>query len=102
MKREISQVDNVIAFSIVYEIKGAFMQQHVHVFDHMHLVAHGKVRVIVVGEEDKIYSAGDMILIKAHKAHKLIAETDDAVSFCLHALKPGEDGSDNDFQALTI
>lgn len=102
MKRDISQVDNVIAFSIIYEVKGAFMQQHVHVFDHMHLVAAGKVRLVIAGEEDKIHGPGDMIKLKAHIAHKLIAETDDAISYCLHALKPGEDGSDNDFQSLVV
>ena len=102
MRSDIVQVDNVVAKSIIFECKGDFMQQHVHNFDHMHLVGHGTVRVIVDGEPDTLYYAGDMIKIKAHKAHKIIAETDDAVSFCLHVLREDEIGELQEFGTVLV
>jgi len=102
MKADVAQVDNIIAKMIVYSCKGDFMPQHVHAFDHAHLVGHGVIRVIVEGEEDRLYEKGEMIKIVKHKAHKLIAETDDAVSFCIHALKESEIGSDQEFKSVLV
>jgi len=91
MLSKTTQIDNIAIKTIMYTAgKGDFMLQHVHKFDHAHLVGSGSVRVIVEGEPDKIYHQGDVINIKKHKAHKLIAETDGAVSFCIHALRDYE------------
>lgn len=102
MKSDVSQVDNIVAKMIVYSCKGDFMPQHVHNFDHAHLVGHGIIRVIVEGEEDKLYHKGEMIKIVKHKAHKLIAETDDAVSFCIHALREDEMGELHEFSSVVV
>lgn len=59
---------------------------HVHNYDHMTLLAHGKVNVHV---DDKTteFTAPQMIFIKAGKRHFIEALEDGTVAYCVHALR---------------
>lgn len=55
---------------------------HQHTYDHVSMLHTGHARVTVDGEA-KDYQAPAVILIRAHKAHRIDAITD-VVWFCIH------------------
>lgn len=59
---------------------------HAHAFDHMTLLAKGRLKVIINGEETE-FTAPQMIFIKAELKHELIAISDNTVAYCIHALR---------------
>ena len=59
---------------------------HTHQFDHLTLLAKGRLKVVVEGKES-IFTAPQMIYIKADKVHELTALTDETVAYCIHALR---------------
>jgi len=101
MKTDVVQIEDLALKICYFELKGDFMQQHVHKFDHTHTVIRGTVRVICDGQPDEYHDAGSIIFIGAMKSHKLIAETDDAASMCIHTLEPDEMGN-FDFNSVTV
>jgi quercetin dioxygenase-like cupin family protein len=62
---------------------GSFIVQHKHEFDHLSVLASGKVYV-GVGDEVAEYTAPACVLIKAGANH-VVEATEDAVWFCVHA-----------------
>ena len=62
---------------------GTLATQHVHSFDHLSLLASGRVVVSVEGHGTE-YSAPACLKIEAGKAHSVYAMTD-AVWFCIHS-----------------
>jgi quercetin dioxygenase-like cupin family protein len=62
---------------------------HTHQFDHLTLLAKGKLKVTVEGVSTE-FTAPHMIYIKADKVHELVALTDDTVAYCIHALRDKE------------
>ena len=62
---------------------------HTHQFDHLTLLAKGRLKVVVEGKES-IFTAPQMIYIKADKVHELTALTDETVAYCIHALRDKE------------
>lgn len=62
---------------------------HTHQFDHLTLLAHGKLRVTVNGVTTD-YSAPHMIYIHKDHEHELVALEDNTVAFCIHALRDNE------------
>lgn len=62
---------------------------HTHQFDHLTLLAKGKLRVTVEGVTTD-FTAPHMIYIKADKVHELVALTDETVAYCIHALRDKE------------
>jgi len=62
---------------------------HTHQFDHLTLLAKGKLKVTVEGEVTE-FTAPHMIYIKKYKVHELVALTDDTVAYCIHALRDKE------------
>lgn len=63
---------------------------HTHQFDHLTLLAKGKLKVSVDGVES-VFVAPQMIYIKAHKVHELTALVDETVAYCIHALRDKND-----------
>ena len=63
--------------------KGVKVPTHKHKFNHMSIVASGKVQVIVDGET-KEYTAPTQIEIKKDQVHTVIA-LEETVWFCIHA-----------------
>lgn len=62
---------------------------HTHQFDHLTLLARGKLRVTVEGQVSE-FTAPHMIYIHKDKVHELVALTDDTVAYCIHALRDKE------------
>lgn len=62
---------------------------HTHQFDHLTLLAKGKLRVTVEGQMSE-FTAPHMIYIHKDKVHELVALTDDTVAYCIHALRDKE------------
>lgn len=62
---------------------------HEHNFDHLTLLAKGKLRVTVEGVASD-FTAPHMIYIKAGKVHELVALEDETVAYCIHALRDGD------------
>jgi quercetin dioxygenase-like cupin family protein len=59
---------------------------HTHQFDHLTLLAKGKLKVTVEGVATE-FTAPHMIYIRADKVHELVALVDDTVAYCIHALR---------------
>lgn len=62
---------------------------HTHQFDHLTLLAKGKLKVTVEGVASE-FTAPHMIYIHKDKVHELEALTDDTVAYCIHALRDKE------------
>jgi len=62
---------------------------HTHTFDHMTLLARGKIKLTVDGVGSE-FTAPQMIYIKAGKMHELMALEDDSLAYCIHALRDNE------------
>ena len=62
---------------------------HTHQFDHLTLLAKGRLRVTVEGVATD-FTAPHMIYIHKDKVHELVALTDETVAYCIHALRDKE------------
>jgi quercetin dioxygenase-like cupin family protein len=62
---------------------GLELGQHEHNFDHLSVLAKGRVKVTVDGES-KEYKAGDCVEIAAGKVHRVETITD-TIWYCIHA-----------------
>jgi quercetin dioxygenase-like cupin family protein len=59
---------------------------HTHQFDHLTLLAKGKLKVTVEGVATE-FTAPHMIYIHKDKVHELESLTDETVAYCIHALR---------------
>ena len=62
---------------------------HTHQFDHLTLLASGKLQVTVDGKVTE-FTAPQMIYIHKDKVHELVALMDNTVAYCIHALRDKE------------
>lgn len=69
---------------------------HKHHFDHVSLLAKGKVRVEIAGFEPKEFTAPTFIVIKKEHNHRFVALEDDTLWYCVFALRD-VDGEVTDF-----
>jgi quercetin dioxygenase-like cupin family protein len=83
---QINCVSNLFARMMFFEKAGDMEQGHVHQFDHLTLLAKGKLRVRI-NDQDTEFQAPQMIFIKAELKHELTALTDGTVAYCIHALR---------------
>lgn len=89
-------VKNLFARQMHFTLAGDSEQGHAHQFDHMTLLAKGKLSVRIHDEVTE-FTAPQMIYIKANLQHELIALTDNTVAYCIHALRePSGDILDSD------
>jgi quercetin dioxygenase-like cupin family protein len=79
-------VSNVFVRMMHFVAAGDSENGHTHPFDHITLLAKGKIKV-VVGNAETEFTAPHMIFIKAEQIHRLEALTDGAVAYCIHALR---------------
>lgn len=86
-------VANIFSRQMHFEKVGDIENGHTHSFDHLTLLANGKLKIVVDGKES-IFNAPQMIYIKANKVHELTALEDNTVAYCIHALRIGEDIDD--------
>lgn len=84
----IACVANLFSRMMHFKLAGDMEQGHTHPFDHLTLLAKGRLLVTVDGQTS-VFAAPNMIYIKADKTHSLEALTDDTVAYCIHALRDG-------------
>ncbi len=82
-------VANLFSRMMYFEKTGDIEVGHTHQFDHLTLLAKGKLKVTVEGQVSE-FTAPYMIYIKADKVHELEALTDGTVAYCIHALRSGD------------
>lgn len=82
-------VANLYSRMMHFRKEGDIEIGHTHQFDHLTLLAKGKLKVTVEGVTTE-FTAPHMIYIKADKVHELVALTDETVAYCIHALRDKE------------
>lgn len=63
--------------------KGAVVSMHVHKYDHLSIVAKGRVRVLT-DEGEQEYGAGDCLQVKAGVRHGIVG-LEDSIWFCINS-----------------
>jgi quercetin dioxygenase-like cupin family protein len=81
-------VANLYSRMMHFKQAGDMEMGHMHQFDHLTLLAKGKLKVTVDGIATE-FTAPHMIYIRADKVHELVALTDETVAYCIHALRDG-------------
>lgn len=86
---KIGCVANLFSRMMYFKNVGDMEHGHTHQFDHLTLLASGRLQVTVDGHVSE-FSAPHMIYIKKDKMHELIALEPNTVAYCIHALRLGE------------
>ncbi len=86
---KIGCVANLYSRMMRFEKAGDIEVGHTHQFDHLTLLAKGKLKVTVEGVATE-FTAPHMIYIHKDKIHELEALTDETVAYCIHALRVKE------------
>lgn len=60
---------------------------HKHHFDHVTLLARGEVTVEIEGYEPKKFVAPTFIIVKKEHSHRIVAESDEVLYYCVFALR---------------
>jgi quercetin dioxygenase-like cupin family protein len=79
-------VANLFSRMMCFEKAGDTEIGHTHQFDHLTLLAKGKLKVTVEGVASE-FTAPHMIYIHKDKRHELEAMVDETVAYCIHALR---------------
>lgn len=87
----IGMVANLYSRMMLFEKTGDTEIGHTHQFDHLTLLAKGKLKVTVDGAVSE-FTAPHMIYIHKDKVHELEALTDNTVAYCIHALHDKDTG----------
>jgi len=82
-------VANLFSRMMRFEKAGDTELGHTHQFDHLTLLAKGKLKVTVEGVPSE-FTAPHMIYIHKDKVHELEALMDETVAYCIHALRDKE------------
>lgn len=86
---KIGCVANLYSRMMHFKTAGDIEVGHTHQFDHLTLLAKGKLKVTVEGNVTE-FTAPHMIYIHKDKVHELEALTDGTVAYCIHALRDKE------------
>lgn len=89
---ELGYFGNIWVRQNVLENVGDKTVGHYHHFDHVSLLASGSVRVHVEGFEPKVFHAPTFIVIKKEHKHNFEALTENALWYCVFALRDEEGG----------
>ena len=79
-------VKNLFVRQMHFANAGDSEQGHAHQFDHMTLLAKGRMSVRI-NDEVTEFTAPQMIYIKAELQHELVALSENTVAYCIHALR---------------
>lgn len=83
-------VANLFSRQMHFEKAGDTEIGHTHQFDHLTLLAKGRLQVTVDGVTSE-FTAPQMIWIHKDKVHELVALVDNTVAYCIHALRDKND-----------
>jgi hypothetical protein len=82
-------VANLYSRMMHFEKVGDVEIGHTHQFDHLTLLASGRLQVTVEGAVSE-FSAPHMLYIAKDKVHELVALEDNTTAYCIHAMRFGE------------
>ena len=82
-------VANLYTRAMIFRNAGDVEQGHTHSFDHLTLLATGRLQVTVDGVAT-VFSAPHMIYIRKDKMHELVALEANTIAYCIHALRDKE------------
>ena len=82
LEQEDIVLDGVCAKQVLLR-KNMVASKHIHDYDHISILASGKVGVFVDDEEEQIVEAPAILKIEAGKEHSVFA-LEDSVWFCIH------------------
>jgi quercetin dioxygenase-like cupin family protein len=92
-KVKIGCVANLYTRLMHFESVGDVESGHTHQFDHLTLLASGRLKVTVDGKVSE-FTAPHMIYIQKDKNHELVALEPNTTAYCIHALRVGESTDD--------
>ena len=85
---KIGSVANLFSRQMHFKNAGDAEHGHTHQFDHLTLLASGRLQVTVDNVASE-FTAPHMIYIKKDKMHELVALEPNTVAYCIHALRFG-------------
>ena len=88
-KITLSLVSNIWTRMMHFVNAGDREQGHIHTYDHVTLLAYGKLEVEVDGITT-VFEAPQMIFINKDKKHQLTALEDNTLAYCIHALRDSD------------
>ena len=86
-------VSNLYSRMMHFKNVGDTEHTHTHSFDHLTLLAAGRLQVIVDGHVSE-FVAPHMIYIKKDKMPELVSLEPNTVAYCIHALRLGNEVDD--------
>lgn len=86
-QHELGYFGNIWVRQNVLERAGDFVGGHIHLFDHVSLLARGSVEVSIDGYPPKIFTAPTFIVIKKEHRHRFTALEDDTLWYCVFAIR---------------
>jgi hypothetical protein len=86
---KVGTVANLFSRQMHFKNEGDIEDGHTHQFDHLTLLAAGRLQVTVEGQVSE-FTAPHMIYIKKDKKHELVALEPNTVAYCIHALRLGD------------
>jgi quercetin dioxygenase-like cupin family protein len=86
-------VANLYSRMMHFKNAGDIERGHKHQFDHLTLLAKGRLKVTVDGNASE-FAAPHMIYIHKDKVHELVALEPDTVAYCIHALRADNETGD--------
>ena len=89
----IGSAGNIYIRMMTFNEEGSSEPPHKHIFDHIQVLATGKVK-ITVNDQESIHSAPKMIYIKKNVAHSIVALEPGTTIMCVHGLRDGYGGND--------
>lgn len=90
-KWEIVTVDGVFIKQMAMALKGTFVAQHSHTYDHVSMLATGSVRIFADAEVLGEFKAPCGILIKAGVKHTIESLEPNTIIYCVHNLHGRDD-----------
>jgi hypothetical protein len=82
----ISCVSNIFIKQMHFQFAGVKEEGHAHLYDHMTLLANGRLRLTALGTSTE-FTAPHHIFIKAGVVHELEALEDNTVVHCIHGIR---------------
>jgi hypothetical protein len=86
-QEELGFFGNVWVRSNHLEKAGDFVKGHKHKYDHVSLLAKGKVQVQIGDLEPQVFNAPIFIVIRKEYVHKITALEDDTIWYCVFAMR---------------
>lgn len=100
VQSDIKLVDNVFVKMMHLYFAGDQVHSHTHTFDHITLLAKGRV-LMKAADSEKEHVAPKMIVTPKGIAHEFIALENDCLLCCVHAIRDGDDVDDIAPQNIT-